>query len=317
MLEPITAKEYAKLLGVGIDVDWLSFKRINYYYFYWRAKGVNVPAYFKRRGFSNVRIRVSGDVVSNKTVLKELSDVVEDCLHAGIIPIIAYSADGFRNDPTNTTLQEHFIKWWVTVAEHFRNTSYLLSYNLIIETSGPIAKYPSILNKVYNETIAAIRKIDKYRIIIVTPPRTSSPFELSELKVRWDPYMMAEWHIYAGGPKEHKHGNGKPYNETLINEAVNAATTWSEEHGIPTWVGAWRPNRYLKHGNQHYPDGAPKGIYPMNVAIEFSKVMVNALKKHGIPYDINADALFFDIAELKWYPSQKHLLDVILGLSDP
>jgi len=314
--KPVTAREYVKLMGVGIDVDWLTFSRVRHYYFYWRSRGVNIPALFREKGFSNVRIRVGGDVTSNETLLKMLKEVVQDCLRAGVIPIITYTADDLRNNPTSLKAQEHFVRWWVTVAECFKGAPYALSYDLLIESSGKIKDYPNILNKVYNETIAAIRKIDRYRILIVTPAHVSSPFYLKYLKVRWDPYMIAEWHIYAGGPTPLKRGG--PYNETFIREAVEAAVSWSREHGIPTWVGAWRPVRLPKHGiKQHYPDGAPKGIYPMSVDIKFAKVMVEALKSAGIPYDVNADALYFNIKDLKWYPSQEPLLKVILQESDP
>jgi len=114
--KPITARQYEKLLGVGIDVDWMSFARVHSYYFYWRSKGVNIPEYFKKAGFSNVRIRVGADVVNNRTALIQLGEIVNDTLKAGLIPIITYTAPELRNDPTSEKAQEHFVLWWKTVA---------------------------------------------------------------------------------------------------------------------------------------------------------------------------------------------------------
>ncbi len=301
----ITAKEYVKMLGVGINVDWMSFKRINEWYFYWRSKGVNIPLIFKRRGFRNVRIRVGVDVVNNPTALKELNEVVNDCLTAGIIPIIAYSAKELRENPNQTAIR-HFLEWWKVVAENFKGKDYRISFDLIIETSGKLKDYPK-LNELYNETINEIRKVDKYRIIIVTPPDVSSPFALNRLRVKWDPYIIAEWHIYAGGPK--KECPSCPiFNKTYIEAAVKTAEMWSRIHSVPTWMGAWRPNRYpKKHGLNI------NGIYPMNEVEKFASFMVSQLRKYGIPYDINSDAKFFNIEKLEWYPSQKRLLDIILG----
>ncbi len=120
---------------------------MHYYYFYWRSKGVNVPSLFKKRGFSNVRIRVNEDLVSNKTALLELDEVVRNCLKAGIIPIISYSVDQLRNNPTDPEAIQGFIEWWVVIAKYFRNTSYLLSYDLIIETSDSVGDQRTLLNQ--------------------------------------------------------------------------------------------------------------------------------------------------------------------------
>ncbi|WP_099211281.1 glycoside hydrolase family 5 protein [Thermococcus henrietii] len=296
--EPITAQQYEKLLGVGIDVDWMSFARVHRYYFYWRSKGVNVPEYFKKAGFSNVRIRVEADVVNNKTALVQLGEIVNDTLKAGLIPIITYTAPELRNDPTSEKAQEHFILWWKTVAEYFKGTSYLLSYDLLIESSGPIKDYPNVLNKVYAQTIAEIRKIDPYRLVFVTPVRVSSPFYLNYLNVTNDGYTLAEWHVYAGGPKH------CTYNMTLIESAINAALNWSKKTGIPTWVGAWRPFWFSKKD---------KSVQcPIQADEDFGKVMASALWNAGIPYDINADVWFFNIENLTWYQDRLPVLRVVL-----
>ncbi len=313
---PITAKEYVKLLGIGINVDWMSFNKTNYYYFYWRNKGVNIPVLFREEGFSNVRIRVGVDVINNSKALSELKDIVNDCLKAGIIPIITYTAYDIRNNPTNPQAVKHFINWWVTIARYFKGTSYLLSYDLVIESSGKIKNYPWLLDKIYNETITAIRKIDRYRIIIVTAPANiSSPFALKYLKIRWDPYIIAEWHIYAGGPcpKRGENSSGPVYSREYIKEAVEVAINWSKKTDIPIWMGAWRPNCYPKHVERYYPDGAPKGLYTVNQVLPFVKYMTNILCKNHIPFDINADTRFFDIKDLRWYGSQEKILEVILS----
>ena len=313
LLEPITGCQYVKLLGVGINVDWLTFRKVHHYYFMWRGKGVNVAEVFRAKGFNNVRIRISGDVLSNKTIIKEIEEVVNDCLSAGLIPVITYTADEVRDDPESPWAQKHFIEWWVTVARALKDEPYTLSYDLIIESSHEIRNYPQILNKLYGETIKAIREIDKYRILILTSPNSSSPFNLNQLQIpRGDKYLIAEWHIYAGGPCPKK-GGLQPYNKTLIVEAIKTAIGWSEKTGVPTWVGAWRPNCYPKHLIARWPDGAPKGTLTLNEALNFTKFMAGELRSNGISYDINADELFLNYSTLKWYSSQEQLLQAALG----
>ena len=314
-LEPITASQYVKLLGAGINVDWLTFRKVHHYYFMWRSEGVNVAEVFKAKGFRNVRIRVSGDVVNNKTLINEIREVVNDSLKAGLIPILTYTADDVRDNPTSPTVRKHFIEWWVTVANALKDEPYTLSYDLIIESSHEIRNYPQILNELYGETIKAIREIDKYRILILTSPNSSSPFNLNQLQIPGgDKYLIAEWHIYAGGPCPKK-GSLQPYNKTLIIEAIKTAMRWSEKTGVPTWVGAWRPNCYPKHLISRWPDGAPKGTLTLNEALNFTRFMAEELRKNGIPYDINADELFLNYSTLKWYSSQEQLLKAVLGSS--
>ncbi len=141
--------------------------------------------------------------------------------------------------------------------------------------------------------------MDPYRLIFVTPAHVSSPFYLQYLNVTSDGYILAEWHIYAGGPKYCK------YNMSLIERAVGAAVNWSRRTGIPTWVGAWRPYWVPKKEREKY-------VCSTQNTIAFSKAMVSALKGAGIPYDINADEWFFDIANLTWYSPGRDVLRVIL-----
>lgn len=261
--QPLTADEYQKILGIGINVDWLTYPRVNHYYFQWRSKGVLVPEYFKKAGFNNVRIRVNGDVVTNHTLLTQLSMAVNDSLEAGLIPIITYTAPELRENPTSRIAQQHFIEWLLIIAEKFRNYPYTLSYDLLIKSSGKIKDYPNILNKVYQKTLKEIRLIDPYRIVILTPAKVSSPFYLDELNIPADKYVMAEWHIYAGGPR------GCDYNETYIEKSIQAALQWSKSTGIPTWMGAWRPNVYPKAGG-----GNPTPICPLSIEEEFTRTMI-------------------------------------------
>ena len=315
LLKPITGSQYVKLLGTGINVNWLTFRKVHHYYFMWRGKGVNVAKVFRAKGFNNVRIRISGDVLSNKTIIKEIEEVVDDCLSAGLIPIITYTADEVRDNPTSPSAQKHFIEWWVTVARALKDEPYALSYDLVIESSHEVRNYPQILNELYSETIKAIREIDKYRILILTSPNSSSPFNLNQLQIpEEDKYLIAEWHIYAGGPCPKK-GKLQPYNKTLIEDAIRTAIEWSEKTDVPIWVGAWRPNCYPKHIVTRWPDGAPKGILPLDEALNFTEFMSEELRKNGIPYDINADELFLNYSTLKWYSSQESILQAVLGLS--
>ena len=303
-MQPINAMEYQRMLGVGINVDWMTYSWVNHYYFYWRSRGVCIPKYFKNAGFSNVRIRVNRDVTTNYTALVQLASIVNDTLEAGLIPVITYTAPELKGNPTSRQARQHFLQWWLTVARYFKGYPYTLSYDLLIESSGRIKSYPGILNEIYAQAIREIRSIDPYRVIIVTPAGISSPFYLDKLNLTDDGYIIAEWHIYAGGPK------GCTYNVTYIENSITTALNWSLKTGIPTWMGAWRPNVYPKTSGKN-----PGPVCSLELEENFAKTMVSRLSKAHLPYDINADTRFFNIENLTWYNTQKGILEIIVNHS--
>ena len=320
--KPISVWTYQKMLGVGIDVDWVNFKKTSEYFMNAYRRGTNVPLLFKERGFNHVRIRIGGDVVSDSELMNELKIAVNECLKANIIPIISYSASDFRKNPDSNEAFEEVVKWWTYVAKQFKGYPYLLSYDLIIETSGKIAnsKYNDRLNELYQEVVSAIHKIDPYRIVFITPNDVSNPYYLQYLKIpQPSTYVMVEWHFYAAGPSKHNPRKlwttGTFQEKQLILSKIDYAYHWSMEHHIPTWVGAWMATDYNKvNKKKRFPDGAPAGgEYTLNEEKNFARFMAESLKNKGIPYAINADNKYFDIEELKWYKSVESVLNIILN----
>lgn len=186
------------------------------------------------------------------------------------------------------------------IAKTFKNYPYNnLSYNLIIEPGKNLSKWKLknnwILNDFYKKVYNKIRNIDKYRILIWGPNRLSNPFYLPRT---WypdnDKYIIAEWHMYAAGPKS-------DYKE-MIPEKTLFAYNWSKKHHIPTWVGAWMPGNY-NHGNN----------YTINKQIQFSKYMIYYLKQYNIPFAINADQQFYNIKKKKWRKDRMSLLKTIIN----
>lgn len=86
-----TPAEYQNILGIGIDVDWAKTKKGREFY------NKQTAIDFKNRGFSHVRIRVKD--LATEDLLKHLTRVVNDALDVGLVPIIAYQADNFKNNP--------------------------------------------------------------------------------------------------------------------------------------------------------------------------------------------------------------------------
>ncbi len=318
--EEITPASYQQMLGVGMDVDWAKTDAGREAAKSARDKGVNVPKLFKERGLNHVRIRVKDDVLSDASLLDEIESLVDESLVSGLIPIVAYQAREFKDNPLSDETLNHVKAWWEKVAQRFKNKSYKLSYDLVIENTGAVKKANDRLNLLYKKVTEAIRKIDKKRILIIAPNKISNPYELANLVVPTpDDFIMIEWHFYAAGPKKDnpkkQWTTGTQEEKKLITDKIDYARAWSKEHQIPTWVGAWMANNYNDiNADATYPDGAPAGgEYNITEQKAFASFMVQKLHDAQIPYAVNSDTKYFDRQNNGWYDSVGEVLDVILG----
>lgn len=156
---PIDPWDYSQKLGKGLDVDWLKTKEGKEAYNSQTAKD------FSDMGIEHVRIRIKDDMTNEAFIL--LDKQINDCLANNIIPVIAYQADELKNEPSDKNLKK-VVKWWGKVAEHYKDYSYLLSFDLIIEVTDALKKEPERLNEIYEEIVSEIRKtnsiIDGYEL---------------------------------------------------------------------------------------------------------------------------------------------------------
>lgn len=325
--QPIAPLMYQAMLQTGMDVDWAKTASGRVAYQHSHDQGVNVPRLFRERGLRHVRIRIKDDVrdpsteLTGRTLLEEVRNIVDDSLAAGMIPVLAYQAKPFKLNPTDDAVLNDVIDWWVTVAKAFKDYPYALSYDLIIETTDEVKKHNDRLNLLYEKATAAIRAIDEKRIVIVAANKISSPYELENLIVP-EPtdYMMAEWHFYAAGPSRDNPKKlwttGTDEEKQLVLDKINTAVEWSERTGIPTWVGAWRANRYPKGedaATEVLYDGAPGGgEYTPEQQVVFATFVSRSLQEAGIPYAVNSDTKFFNRETNQWYESMQAVLDAML-----
>ena len=283
---PIFPAEYQKLLGKGMDVDWSKTNQGRKYY---NAQAVTD---FSEAGISHVRIRIADNATDD--LLKGLDQQIKDCLNHGIIPIIAYQADEFKNAPTQENIKK-VVDWWATVAQRYQNTSYLLSFDLLIESTDALNKQPEKLNEIYEQLVTEIRKTNPDRIIMISPRFRSDPAYLHELEIptQHNGYLMAEWHFYAAGPSKTNDRKlwttGTPQERALIDEKIQLALEWQKNTGIPTWVGAWMPGNY-NDGND----------YTIEEQISFASYITQQLTNAGIPFAVNSDTKFYDRQSNEW-----------------
>ncbi len=233
---PLTAALYAQKLGVGMDVDWARTERGI------REFDPLVVRDFRAKGISHVRIRVADEPTEARLI--HLRKLVEACEQYGVIPIIAYQADSYKNDPKADNEKE-VTDWWIAVAHYFGKRSPLLGFDLIYEPADKLNHNAASLNRVYEKTIKVIHSIDADRMIFIAPRLRAAPEDLPSLKLpaHSQNFLLAEWHIFPWGPLKN---NGKyPWTsgtaaeKAAIHNRIATALRWQQKTGHVSWVGGW------------------------------------------------------------------------------
>lgn len=261
------------------------------------------PQDFKKLGFSHVRIRIADDI--SEDMLLHLDRVITDCLSCGLIPVVAYQANDFKENPSDANL-ERVVAWWKTVSERYKNTSNLLSFDLIIEVTDELNNQPATLNRLYEKAVAEIRVANPYRIIFISPIVRSDPENLNTLVIpsKANGYLMAEWHFYASGPSKSNPKKlwttGTEEEKELIRQKIRYAVAWQQKTGIPTWVGAWMA------GN--YNDGDE---YTVLEQVAFAAFVKDELDRSKIPFAINSDTHFYNRSTGSWIEEMLPILKAL------
>ncbi len=292
--------DYQQMLKKGIDVDWWGRSEKNKY----GAYSETAVKRFAPQGIKHVRFRLHHYHFTDED-FKRLFSQINTCMQNDLIPIIAFSAKPYKENP-NVREHEKVVEWWKRMAEKCKNLSPMVSFNLIVEPSDQVKKDVEELNSLYEDCVTAIRKTNPKRIVFIAPPKLSHPEGLKDLKIpsMGYGYLMAEWHFYAAGPSKSndkkRWTTGTAEEKQKIKKSIKVAVDWQKKTGIYTWVGAWMPGAYNKDDN-----------YSVKEQTEFASFMTQQLDKHGVPFAINADHHFYDYKAEQWIPKYKDLLNTI------
>ena len=296
----IAPQDYQQMLKKGIDVDWWGRSEKNKY----GAYSETAVKRFAQQGIKHVRFRLHHYRFTDED-FKRLFSQINTCMQNDLIPIIAFSAKPYKENP-NAEEHEKVVEWWKIMAERCKDLSPKVSFDLIVEPSDKVKKDVAELNSLYEDCVATIRKTNPKRIIFIAPPKLSHPEGLKDLLApsQSNGYLMAEWHFYAAGPSKTNNKkrwtSGTAEEKQLIKKSIKVAVDWQKKTGIYTWVGAWMPGDYNKGDN-----------YNVKEQIEFASFMTQQLDKYGIPFAINSDDKFYDYQAESWIPQYKDLLNSI------
>ncbi len=296
----IAPRDYQQMLKKGINVDWWGRSEKNKY----GAYSETAVKKFAQQGIKHVRLRLHHYHFTDED-FKRLFSQIDICMQNELIPIIAFSAKPYKENP-NAKEHEKVVEWWKMMAERCKDLSPMVSFDLIVEPSDQVKKDVAELNSLYEDCVTAIRKTNPKRIIFIAPPKLSHPEGLKNPKIpsSENGYLMAEWHFYAAGPSKSNDKKlwttGTAEEKQKIKDNIKVAVDWQKETGIYTWVGAWMPGNYNNGDN-----------YSVKEQTVFSSFMTQQLDKYGVPFAINADHQFYDYKSEEWIPKYKDLLNEI------
>lgn len=290
----IAPRDYQQMLKKGIDVDWWGRSEKNKY----GAYSETAVKRFAQQGIRHVRFRLHHYHFTDED-FKRLFSQINTCMQNELIPIIAFSAKPYKENP-NTGEHEKVVEWWKVMAERCKELSPMVSFDLIVEPSDQVKKDVAELNSLYEDCVTAIRKTNPKRIIFIAPPKLSHPEGLKDLKIpsSGNGYLMAEWHFFAAGPSKSndkkRWTTGTAEEKQKIKKSIKLAVDWQKENGIYTWVGAWMPGDYNKGDN-----------YSVKEQTGFASFMTQQLDKYGVPFAIVADHHFMIISQNNGFPNIK------------
>ena len=290
----IAPRDYQQMLKKGIDVDWWGRSEKNKY----GAYSETAVKRFAQQGIKHVRFRLHHYHFTDED-FKRLFSQINTCMQYDLIPIIAFSAKPYKENP-NAGEHEKVVEWWKRLAERCKNLSPMVSFNLIVEPSDQVKKDVEELNSLYEDCVTAIRKTNPKRIVFTAPPKLSHPEGLKDLKIpsMGNGYLMAEWHFYAAGPSKSndkkRWTTGTAEEKQKIKKSIKVAVDWQKKTGIYTWVGAWMPGAYNKDDN-----------YSVKEQTEFASFITQQLDIHGVPSPLMPIIIFMIIRLNNGFPNIK------------
>ncbi|MBS7611526.1 glycoside hydrolase family 5 protein [Candidatus Bathyarchaeota archaeon] len=208
--------------------------------------------YFKvirEAGFDTVRIPIRWSAHAdqnppykiNETFFIRVDHVVSKALEQDLIVIInIHHYEEMMQDPVKH--RERFMALWRQIAEHYKDYSENLYFELLNEPSGALTS--EIWNELLADTIRIIREINPTRKIIIGPVDWNSVHRLKDLMIpEGDENIIVTFHLYT--PFEFTHQGaewvspsppmgrkwfGTEAEKKQIRDELDIAVQWSMKH---------------------------------------------------------------------------------------
>ena len=326
---PVSPAAYREVIKQGFATNWFKTEEPLSKYNDKDIKDIDL------KGFRNVRLRCRADLYSppynsEKFIwfLRNLTAVVDKCLEVGVAPIISWINHRAEACATEDD-RRNYVSWWTAVAHHLRRRNYHLSFNLFTELgvdgcggkkcpcSGSLRENTAKYNKWTSEVVKAIRatrgKNAERILILASPGKTAKDLHKIDKNIyENDPFMLAEWHVYASGPNKKVGGQkywsgdgfqGDPDGRTNVKNAIGEATKFTKNSNLLTYLGAWMPA------------DNKGGSLTQTEVINFARFFAGQLKKKQIPWSLNVLDRYYDTSRNEWLKEKQDVKGRMLNMS--
>lgn len=261
------------------------------------------------KGFDAIRLPVNfgwmldHDGRLNESAMYNLDAVLNLALDTGLTVLLDLHGWSELNADPGAQNAERLISIWEQVAQRYAAYSDALWFEIYNEPNNDSGKMSDLRwNYIQLSAVAAIRKTDADRMIVLSPMDYNSAYKLSSMPVkRSDKHIAADVHDYA--PMEFTHQGAEwldetfqkavPFSQDMLNDfeqPLIAADRVRLQKGIPVIVGEF-------------------GVYEKLVSeADVSRFLTGAvalMKQHNLPWcywEYNAGFGAYDYSEKEWKP---------------
>ncbi|MBQ9945565.1 MAG: glycoside hydrolase family 5 protein [Clostridia bacterium] len=263
----------------------------------------------RNKGFDFIRLPVNFgwmldfDGRLNESAMRNLDTVLKLALESDLTVLLdLHGWSDFTENPDAQNI-ERLISIWEHVAERYADYSKKLCFEILNEPNNDSDKLSDIKwNYIQLSTVAAIRKIDDDRTVVLSPMNWNSAHKLSSMLVnRSDKNIVIDVHNYE--PMNFTHQGAEwldgaykekiPFSKDMLDifeQALTVAEEYQKKTGIKVIVGEF-------------------GVYEKQVSEEdvsqFLSGAVKLMKKHNLSWaywEYNAGFGAFDYAKKEWKP---------------
>lgn len=125
--------------------------------------------------------------------------------------------------------QQATVQVWRRIAQHYRDESAVLGYDLLNEPDPEcpgLPDYKERLKSIYRQIIAGIREVDQNHIVILGGARYDQDFSIFDSK--FDPNLMYTFHMYGVTPAQ---------------QSIDSYLNFRDDKNAPLWLGESGENK--------------------------------------------------------------------------
>ncbi|MBN2308332.1 MAG: cellulase family glycosylhydrolase [Candidatus Hydrogenedentes bacterium] len=143
---------------------------------------------------------------------------------------------------------ENFVRLWREIAAHYRDNRTVVAYELLNEPNmkKEVEGAPSDWLPLAKRLTAAIREVDEYHTIVMTPVNWSNPGAFPRLEPTGDPNTIYTFHMYAPHSFTHQGirgartgisypnmEDGRQLDKAALQRILQPALDFQKEYGLP------------------------------------------------------------------------------------